>query len=166
MTFLETLGGYAISGDRMDGPREQLATRTRPRASWLSTASEPQRAIRQVRVARLGQERVEPAAHFNRTKRIGRNAQAHGLAERFADQRYLRLRFGRNRRLVRLLAWLTLLPTRTAFLPVSSQRRDMMIPVLVCPKSPATVSARAASIPKAAFYKGEQRGRCQGTAAG
>src|SRR4051794_14170784 len=36
-------------------------------------------------------------------------------------------RFGRNRRLVLILEWLTLCPTRTA-LPVRSQRRDIAVP--------------------------------------
>src|SRR5262245_65053816 len=46
-------------------------------------------------------------------------------------------RFGRKRRLVRRLAWLTLLPVSTA-LPVSSQRRAMILyPSLPIARNPA-----------------------------
>src|SRR5207248_11667894 len=44
-------------------------------------------------------------------------------------------KFGRYTRLVLLLAWLTLLPTRTPF-PVNSQRRDMDIPRDVLERRP------------------------------
>ena len=77
-------------------------------------------------VLRLHQEGVETAAMIDGLQRIGRNR---SFTERpsASDISVTLNRFGRNRRLVLMLEWLTLWPTMRR-LPVRSQRRDIAKP--------------------------------------
>ena len=84
-------------------------------------ALEFQRLGRQLGVGGLGEEGVEAAAVVDGAQRRRRDAEARvwPSVSLVSDTSF---RFGRKRRLVLLLAWLTLLPT-IGLLPVSSQRR-------------------------------------------
>ena len=93
---------------------------------------------REVGVLGLEQEGVEPAAMVDGLERIGRDPHAHRRPSA-SEISVTFCKFGRNRRLVLMLEWLTLWPTR-AFLPVRSQRQDMAHPSKITGASaPVTV---------------------------
>ena len=78
----------------------------------------------------LEQERIEAAAVVDGLERVGRDPHAHrrpSVSEISVTFR----RFGKKRRLVLMLEWLTLWPT-SGFLPVRSQRHDMAQPSKLC----------------------------------